>query len=145
MLHDEAEDEEAVQDAWWKSYTHLQDFRAEARPTTWLTRIAVNEALMRLRRHKTRQARIQSIYNQYVPDTLSMDESTLPTPASSQPDHQAWNTELRGLIDRNIDAFTYNYRSFLLRLGVEDIPARERAALLDLQVATVLARSMPTP
>src|SRR3546814_14190455 len=83
ILHDEAEAEEAVQDAWWKAYTHLKDFRAEAKPTTWLTRIAVNEALMRLRRNKTRQARIQSIYNQSVPDTPSMEESPLPTDRKS--------------------------------------------------------------
>src|SRR5574337_1284155 len=47
ILRDEADAEEAVQDAWWKAYTHLREFRADARVSTWLTRIALNEALMK--------------------------------------------------------------------------------------------------
>src|SRR3546814_4146918 len=100
--------------------------------TTLFRSIAINEALMRLRRNKTRQARIQSIYNQYVPDTLSMDESTLATPESSQPDHQAWNTELRGLIERHIDALPDIYRSVFMLRGVEEMPAGEVASILDI-------------
>lgn len=143
ILHDEAQAEEAAQDAWWKAYTHLKDFRGQAKPTTWLTRIAVNEALMRLRRNKSRDARIQSMYmNQYAPDALSMDESTAATPQSLQPDHQAWNTELRGLIEEHIDALPDIYRSVFMLRGVEEMPANEVATVLDLPEATVRVRFM---
>lgn len=143
ILHDEAEAEEAVQDAWWKAYTHLKDFRAAAKPTTWLTRIAVNEALMRLRRNKTRQARIQSMYiDQSVPDTLSMDDSTSATPESLRPDHQAWNSELRGLIERHIDALPDIYRAVFMLRGVEEMSASEVATVLDLPEPTVRVRFM---
>ena len=47
---DDAED--VVQDAWMKAYAHLQSFNGEARFSTWLTRIAINSALMILRRKR---------------------------------------------------------------------------------------------
>src|SRR3546814_11981132 len=78
----------------------------------------------------------------YVPDTLSMDESTLATPESSQPDHQAWNTELRGLIERHIDALPDIYRSVFMLRGVEEMPAGEVASILDIPEATVRVRFM---
>jgi RNA polymerase sigma-70 factor (ECF subfamily) len=48
---DDAED--AIQDAWMKAYVHLKTFHGRAKFSTWLTRIAVNSALMTLRRRRT--------------------------------------------------------------------------------------------
>ncbi|MBV6304873.1 RNA polymerase sigma factor [Candidimonas humi] len=143
VLHDEADAEEAVQEAWWKAYNHLQDFRAEARPTTWLTRIAINEALMLRRRNQSREAVIQSAYqDQRTQDTMPMDELPLAIPASSQPDQQAWRSELRGLIEQRIDALPDIYRSVFVLRGVEGMSASEVAAALDLPEATIRVRFM---
>jgi len=140
---DEADAEEAVQEAWWKAYNHLQDFRAEARPATWLTRIAINEALMLRRRNKSREAVIQSAHqDQRTQDTMPMDELPLAIPASSQPDQQAWRSELRSLIEQRIDALPDIYRSVFVLRGVEGMPASEVAAALDLPEATVRVRFM---
>ncbi|OWT61702.1 RNA polymerase sigma factor [Candidimonas nitroreducens] len=143
VLHDEADAEEAVQEAWWKAYNHLQDFRAEARPATWLTRIAINEALMLRRRNKSREAVIQSAHqDQRTQDTMPMDELPLAIPASSQPDQQAWRSELRSLIEQRIDALPDIYRSVFVLRGVEGMPASEVAAALDLPEATIRVRFM---
>src|SRR5256712_12472806 len=52
ILHDDAETDDVMQDAYVRAYEHLHDFEKRARFSTWLTRIAVNEALGRVRRGK---------------------------------------------------------------------------------------------
>ena len=52
ILRDDAEAEDALQDAYLDAYRHIADFRGGAQLATWLTRIVVNQALMRLRRRK---------------------------------------------------------------------------------------------
>jgi RNA polymerase sigma factor (sigma-70 family) len=53
VLNDDAEAEDVVQEAYVRAFTHLDGFRGEAQLSTWLTRIALNEALGRLRRLRT--------------------------------------------------------------------------------------------
>lgn len=143
ILHNEMDAEEAVQEAWWKAYNHLQDFRGDARPTTWLTRIVVNEALMLARRNKSRAAVIQSIEPTAHDDAImpSHNPSTV-VPATAQPDQQAWRAELRALIEQQIDALPDLYRAVFMLRGVEDMPSAEVAAILDLSEATVRVRYM---
>ena len=52
ILNDDADAEDALQDAYLDAYRHMDDFRGDAQSRTWLTRIVVNQALMRLRRRK---------------------------------------------------------------------------------------------
>ena len=52
ILKDDAEAEDALQDAYLEAYRHIGDFRGDAQLGTWLTRIVINQALMRLRRQK---------------------------------------------------------------------------------------------
>lgn len=52
ILKNDADAEDALQDAYLDAYRHLDGFRAEAELSTWLTRIVVNQSLMRLRRQK---------------------------------------------------------------------------------------------
>lgn len=142
ILHDEAEAEDAVQDAWWKAYNHLRDFRAEAKPTTWLTRIAINEALMRRRRNISHDAVIQSACpEQHLQDT-TMQDTTPTVPDSARPDQEAWRAELRSLIERRIDALPDMYRSVFILRGVEEMPSADVAAVLELPEATVRVRFM---
>ncbi|TAN30901.1 MAG: RNA polymerase sigma factor [Castellaniella sp.] len=143
ILHDEAEAEDAVQDAWWKAYNHLRDFRSEASPATWLTRIVVNEALMRRRRNKTRETIIQSMDpDLQEQDTMSTTDDSRAMPQSLEPDRQAWGAELRGLIEQHIDALPDKYRAVFMLRGVEDLPSAEVAAALGIPEATVRVRYM---
>lgn len=143
VLHNEADAEEAVQEAWWKAYNHLKDFRAEAKPATWLTRIALNEALMLRRRNKTHDAIIQSAYqDQQAQDIMPMDELSPASAAFTQPDQQAWRAELRRLVEQGIDALPDIYRSVFMLRGVEGMSTSEAAAVLDLPEATIRVRYM---
>ncbi|CAM3864044.1 RNA polymerase sigma factor [Castellaniella denitrificans] len=143
ILRDEAEAEDAVQEAWWKAYVHLRDFRSEARPATWLTRIAINEALMRRRRNRSREALIQSAYQApHEQDTMPMHDPDTAAPASAGPDQMAWRAELRRRLERRIDELPDLYRTVFVLRAVDDMPAAEVAAVLDLPEATVRVRFM---
>jgi RNA polymerase sigma-70 factor (ECF subfamily) len=52
VVRDDAEAEDVVQETYVRAFTHLDSFRGEARLSTWLTRIALNEALGRLRKRR---------------------------------------------------------------------------------------------
>src|SRR5256884_2955692 len=52
ILKDDTEAEDALQEAYLDAYRHIDEFRSEARLGTWLTRIVINQALMRLRKHR---------------------------------------------------------------------------------------------
>ncbi|WP_322995086.1 RNA polymerase sigma factor [Castellaniella sp.] len=144
ILHNDMDAEEAVQDAWWKAFQHLGEFRAESRPSTWLTRIVVNEALMRLRRNKSHDAIIQLADNE--PDTpnhpMSPSNPATTLPDSQQPDQQAWRAEMRRLIETHVNALPDLYRAVFMLRGVEDMPSAEVATILDIPEATVRVRYM---
>src|SRR6476620_1371264 len=56
LLKDDGDAEDALQDAYLEAYRHLDDFRGGSELSTWLTRIVVNQALMRLRKEKRRSS-----------------------------------------------------------------------------------------
>lgn len=143
ILRDEAEAEEAVQDAWWKAYQHLREFRGDASPLTWLTRIAINEALMRQRQNKTHAGRIQAYGSDEEADQIIAaqgDTMTLIRPA--QPDQLASDTELRRLIEARIDELPDRYRAVFMLRGVEGLSFAEIAAILHLSQTTARMRFM---
>jgi RNA polymerase sigma-70 factor (ECF subfamily) len=143
ILHDEAEAEDAVQEAWWKAYGHLRDFRADARPATWLTRIAINEALMRRRRNRSREALIQSAYQApHEQDTMPPRDPDTTAPDSARPDQQAWHAEVRHRLEQHIDALPDLYRTVFMLRAVDGMPAADVAAALDIPEATVRVRFM---
>lgn len=143
ILHNEADAEDAVQEAWLKAYKHLRDFQGKAAPLTWLTRIAINEALMCYRRNKSHDAIIQPVESDEQADHIIAtqgDFMNLLNPA--QPDQLASGTELRRLIEARIDELPDRYRVVFMLRGVEGLSFAEIASVLDLPQATVRVRYM---
>src|SRR5712691_3924043 len=95
MVRDESEAEDVMQQAYVNAYTHLHQFAERASFTTWLTRIAINEALARVRPRE--------LTNDTVMDTI---ESRAP-----DPEEQAVASELRNLVEAEIAALPERYRS----------------------------------
>jgi RNA polymerase sigma-70 factor (ECF subfamily) len=144
VLHDEPDAEEAVQEAWWKAYNHLAEFHGDAQPITWLTRIVINEALMRHRRNKTRDAVIQPV-GQNADDNDSAEvalENSIMAPESTQPEQKASRGELRALIEARIDELPDRYRAVFMLRGVEGLSFAEIATTLGLTQTTVRVRFM---
>jgi RNA polymerase sigma-70 factor (ECF subfamily) len=134
ILRDDAEAEDAVQEAYLRAFAALGEFRGESRLSTWLVRIAANEALMR-RRSSTRRAEVLPI--------RSESERPLEEEAMSRdpgPEQDAQRAEMRRLLERRIDALPDDYRAVFVLRALEELTVEETAAALGIPEATVRTR-----
>jgi RNA polymerase sigma-70 factor (ECF subfamily) len=137
ILRDDAEAEDALQEAYLQAYHALPRFRAEARFTTWMVRIVANEALMRLRK-ETRRAQILPM--QSADATPGLEELADTTMEKNRPEPSAERAEMRRLLERQIDLLPDAYRTVFMLRAVEELPAEEVAAVLQIPEATVRTR-----
>lgn len=140
ILLNDADAEEAVQEAWWKAYGHFSDFRGDAKASTWLTRIAINEALMRRRRNKARDAVIE-------PTDPTQPDDDMPAlqpraPGIMEPDSKLETSELRRALENQIDALPEIYRTAFMLCGVDQMSAKDAAKALGITAVTVRVRYM---
>src|SRR6202140_1820523 len=96
ILRDDAEAEDVMQDAYVRAYQHLDQFAGRAKFTTWLTRIAVHEALARQRRGN----RYQELEPMSEREGDPMDRFASLAP---DPDQQASNSEVRRLLEEAVE------------------------------------------
>jgi RNA polymerase sigma-70 factor (ECF subfamily) len=115
-----------------EAYAHLGQFAGRASFSTWLTKIAVYEALSRARRQARRRTAP-------LPET---DEGTMSTLRSSRPDpeQQAAQQEARALLESGIQALPASYRCVLVLRDVEGMSTAETAECLDLSEEVVKTR-----
>jgi RNA polymerase sigma-70 factor (ECF subfamily) len=122
ILRDDAEAEDAVQEAYLRAYRALDGFRGESKFSTWLVRIAANEALMR-RRARPRTA-----------DVVPLEAADLQA-REERGDHM-----LRRLLEKRIDALPDDYRAVFVLRAVEELSVEETAQALGIPEATVRSR-----
>ena len=126
--------EEAMQDAFVKAYRHLKNFRRESRFSTWLTRIAVNEALQK------RQARKDAVS---LEEARESGSSSLPRsfePWSTDPESQYGRKEVRQIVEKAIQSLPEIYREALVLRDLEGMSAEEAAAALAISVPALKSR-----
>ena len=125
---DEAED--VMQDAYVRAYAHLAEWRGEASFATWVTRIAVHEALARMRRE-----------HRFAPRVLrSLGLTSMSPDRTTDPEEQMSGAELRVILDRAIDGLPDDFRlAFVLRT-IEQMSSAETAAILGIPEQTVKTR-----
>jgi RNA polymerase sigma-70 factor, ECF subfamily len=129
LLRDEQEAEDAMQDAYVRAFSHLGAFRQEARLSTWLTRIAINEALMRLRRrHPTVDL---------AEESADMQQ---PDPSRPSPEQATQTRELRELLEASVDALSPNCRTAFVLRDVEGLSTEETAQSLGISEESVRTR-----
>jgi RNA polymerase sigma-70 factor (ECF subfamily) len=125
---DDHEAEDVMQDAYVRAYEHLADFRGHARFSTWLLRIAVNEALARVRLGRRFDP------SGWQPDVFSMHAST------ENPEQLASDIEMRRMLGTAIDVLPAEFRVvFVLRI-VEGMSVAETAECLGIPEETVKTR-----
>lgn len=127
ILRDDAEAEDAVQEAYLQAYRALDSFRGESKFSTWLVRIAANEALMR-RRRNVRAAEVVPLDG-----TIEM-EGTIES-GEERGDHM-----LRRLLEKRIDALPDGYRSVFVLRALEELTVEETSAALGIPEPTVRTR-----
>ena len=119
---DEAED--VMQDAYVRAYTHLDQFAGRARFSTWLTRIAVHEALARARR---------------AGRFVELDEDTMGA-TSRSPEQRVGERELGRTLEAAVDGLPAAYRAAFMLRDVEGMSTAEAAECLDIPAETVKTR-----
>lgn len=133
---DEAED--IVQETYVRAFANFAAFRGEASLVTWLTRIAVNEALDRLRL-KRRQGDFDVLGG---PDH-SKEDSVIrlaATPTEADPEHQAARGEVRRLVEQAVDGLPEAFRTVFVMREIEEMNVEETSALLGIKPETVKTR-----
>ena len=136
ILKSDTETEDALQDAYLKAWRALASFRADAKLSTWLVRIVVNEALGRLRR---RGAQIIPLDAALDLGELQMEVGMEQNP-DDQPEHLAMRAQMRHLIEAKIDLLPDVFRTVFVLRAIEELSVQEVATTLDIPEATVRTR-----
>lgn len=138
VLRDDAEAEDVVQETYMKAFTNLGSFRGDSAFATWLTRIALNEALGRRRRRKTRAD---------LDARLTGDESTeasvimFPSSVSpANPEMELARQQVRGFLEKAVDELPEPFRIVFVLRDIEDLSIEETARQLSIKPQTVKTR-----
>src|SRR5579864_9489121 len=133
IVRDDAEAEDVTQQAYVNAYRHLDQFASRAMFSTWLTKIAVHEALARARR-RGRFDEKEAVHDE---DTETMGALKSP---GADPERQAFAGELRVLIESAIEALPEHYRAVFVMREVEGMSTAESAECLDITEETAKTR-----
>ncbi len=128
--------EDVVQDAFLKAYTNIDRFQGNSKFYTWLVRIAVNEALMKLRKRKT--SRTVS-----MDEEVETDEGSIPREFadwSPNPEQMYGQDETAEILKKTIQGLPPTFRTVFVLRDVENLSTEETAQMLDLSVPAVKSR-----
>ena len=134
-LRNDADAEDALQEAYISAYRSIGQFRGAAAVGTWLSRLVLNECLGRLRRQARR--------NNVIPMQSMNDDTRVDTMSTSDhnsPEQALLRSELRALLERQLDALPASFRLVFVLRCVEEMSVEETAAYLEIPEATVRSR-----
>jgi RNA polymerase sigma-70 factor, ECF subfamily len=135
ILRDDAEAEDVVQETYVRAFTQLAQFRGDSRLSTWLARIAINEALGRLRRDRP------AVELSLLPQGGANAEIIpFPLATTDDPEKSMAQREIREVVERAIDELPDAFRLVFIARVIEGLNVEETADLLDLRAETVKTR-----
>jgi RNA polymerase sigma-70 factor (ECF subfamily) len=129
--------EDACQQALLKAYSHIDQFQGDARFSTWLTRIAINEALMVVRKRKLDEKRKQSDTNSE--DGMSLIEA-IPAADRYHPDFLYERNEKQRALREAIGSLGENSRDVVHLVGLQERKTKEAARILNVSRSAVKNR-----
>jgi RNA polymerase sigma-70 factor (ECF subfamily) len=138
FLANEEDARDAVQEAFLSAFRSLDRFEGNARLSTWLHRILVNAALMKLR---TRRRKPEKSIEDLLPRFL--EDGHLAIPASEwrkTPEAELERRELREIVQRSIQELPENYRNVLMLRDIEGLDTEEAANLMGISANAVKTR-----
>jgi RNA polymerase sigma-70 factor (ECF subfamily) len=135
ILRNDAEAEDVVQEAYVRAFTHLASFRGDASLATWLSRIAMNEALgrLRVRRPTTDLSEVEARGSE-------AEIIQFPNTARSDPERTMAQRELLQLVEQATDKLPDVYRTVFIARIIEGMSVEETAELLEVRPETVKTR-----
>lgn len=135
ILRDQSDAEDEVQNALWKAYEHLGQFQQDAKFSTWLSRIVVNQCLMRLR--KDRRVRFL-----YLDDGVVGEEiATLDLPdLTESPEEALAHLEIGSVLKAEINRIPPMLREVFVLRDVDELPMPDVASRLGISIAAAKSR-----
>jgi len=135
-LRNKEDAEDAVQDSWCRAYRNLRSFQGRSAFSTWLTRIAINSALMRRRTKKVRtEASLDEILDNHSESIVvgAVDERP-------NPEHACLAIELKALIEEKIHELPPGMRGAFRLREVEGFSATETLEALGIHKSALKSR-----
>jgi RNA polymerase sigma-70 factor, ECF subfamily len=134
ILHDRADAEDQVQNASWKAFEHISQFQRDSKFSTWLTRIVVNQCLMRLR--QMRRSRLL-----YIEDAAAEGSRAFDFPSTTEsPEQTIGNSEIAEVLQTEIRRIPPLLRNVFVLRDVQELPMQDVAARLGISVAAAKSR-----
>jgi RNA polymerase sigma-70 factor (ECF subfamily) len=133
MLGREEDARDATQETFISAFRNLRNFRGEAKVSSWLHRIAINQCITRQRRAKVRGETA-------LDDENGTDGSSFFAPAHLSPAHEAEARERTGIVRRAVNALPPELRQVVIMKEFEDLTFQEISEILDLPLSTVKSR-----
>jgi RNA polymerase sigma-70 factor, ECF subfamily len=127
--------EDAMQEAFLKAFEHLSEFQGNSRFYTWLVRIAVNQALMKLRKRRPNQVSLDA--------EVDTGEDTIPREVEDwgpSPEDRYEQSELSGILSQVIGELEPPFRIVFQLRDIEELSTEETAEALGLSVPAVKSR-----
>ncbi|MGE5488999.1 MAG: sigma-70 family RNA polymerase sigma factor [bacterium] len=128
--------EDVLQETFLKAYEHLEDFQGNSKFYTWLVRIAVNQALMKLRKRK-------SDSTVSLDEPIDTGEETVPREIAvwdPNPEQTYSREEMRAILQNAIDSLPPAFRSVFALRDIEGLSTEETATILNLTIPAVKSR-----
>lgn len=134
IVKDDSEAEDAMQEAYVRAYEKLHDFEGRSQFATWLTRIVINESLMRVRK----KSRLTYIDPQDVTKDANIYHST---PSDMQnPEQRTINNELKAVLEKAVESLPEKYRTVYMLREVEKMSVSETGECLEITESNVKVR-----
>lgn len=128
--------EDVLQETFLKAYTHLDSFQGQSKFYTWLVRIAVNEALMKLRKRRTDKTVPLDEPQDTGEDTVIREIAVW----DQDPEKKFGSEELKKILDNAIDSLRPAFRTVFVLRDIEELSTEETAETLGISVPAVKSR-----
>jgi RNA polymerase sigma-70 factor (ECF subfamily) len=128
--------EDVLQESFLKAYEHLDQFQGQSKFYTWIVRIAVNQALMKLRKRKSDRS-------VSLDDTIDTGEDNIGREIAAwdeNPEQKYSREELNQILTNAIDGLTPIYRAVFVLRDIDQLSTEETAEALDLSIPAVKSR-----
>lgn len=133
MLGSEADARDATQESFIAAYRNLANFRGEAKVSSWLHRIAVNQCLTIKRRAKTRS-------EDFLSENESAEDVTFIAPAHLSPSRTTEQNERLTLVRQAVQSLPADLRQVIVMKEFEEMTFQQISEILDLPLSTVKSR-----
>ena len=136
ITHNDEDAEDVLQESFMKAYSNLDSFQGQSKFYTWLVRIAVNEALMKLRKRKSDRTVSLDEPHETEEDTVTREIAVW----EDDPEQKYSREELRSILERAVESLKPAFRTVFVLRDIEEMSTEETAEALGISIPAVKSR-----